>query len=311
MLCRMCLGTLILSVALLLAASIPGLAKKSRTVALTRDVVLNGTNLPAGQYVIRWEAHRLRATVEFVRGEKVVLSTQCTFEDRRKKYLFDSVLYDTASDRTMTISEIRFAGSSEVLVVERANLKITLRMYNYAISRDLLARSEGEATAILNQAGLEVAWVDCPLATTELENYPSCQEPMGTADFVLKILTAQEADRFPTHKEAMGRALECTRDQIGCSAYVFHRDVQELARYGDATESQLMGHALAHEIGHLLLGPNSHTAIGVMRSHWRRQDLQTIATAYLFFTDQQSRRIRDEVSARNTIQQDELARAKK
>jgi hypothetical protein len=308
---RMYLGTLILSVALLPAAGVPGLAKDSRHLTLHHDAVLSGTSLPAGEYVVRWEAHRPRASVEFVRGKKVVLSTQCRFEDRGKKYLSNSVLYGTAPDGTMTISEIRFAGSSEVLVVERANLKIRLRMYNYGISHGLLSRSEGEATAILNQAGLEVAWVDCPLTTTELENYPGCQEPMGTADFVVKILTAGESERFSTHQEVLGQALECPRDQIGCSAYVFYRDVQGLARHEGAAESQLLGHALAHEIGHLLLGPNSHTAIGVMRAQWHRQDLQTISRAYLFFTDQQSRRIRDEVSARNTIQQGELARAKK
>jgi hypothetical protein len=307
----MYLGTLILPTALLLAAGVPGFAKNSRTVVLTRDVVLGGTTLPAGLYVIRWEAHRPSATVEFVRDKKVVLSTPCTFEERGEKYAYDSVVYGGTTNGAMTIREIRFAESSEVLVVERANLKITLRMYNYGISHRLLTRAEGEAAAILNQAGIRVAWVDCPLTTTESGNYADCGEPIGTADFVIKVLTAGEVDRFCTHPDVLGQALECPRNQTGCSAYVFHRSVQELARYGDASESQLLGHALAHEIGHLLLGPNSHTAFGVMRAQWRRQDLQTIARAYLFFTDQQSWRIRDEVSARNTLQQDELARARK
>jgi hypothetical protein len=109
-------GTLILSVALLLACGLPGLAKDSRTVALTHNVVLNGTTLPAGKYVVQWEAQNPQATVEFARGHKVVLSTQGKFEDRGKKYESNTVVYDTASDGTSTISEIRFAGSSEVLV---------------------------------------------------------------------------------------------------------------------------------------------------------------------------------------------------
>jgi hypothetical protein len=54
--------------------------------------------------------------VEFARGRKVVLSTEGRFEDRGKKYNSNTVVYDTAADGTMTISEIRFAGSSEVLV---------------------------------------------------------------------------------------------------------------------------------------------------------------------------------------------------
>lgn len=113
---RKYLGTSILSVALLLASGIPGLAKNSRTVALTRDAVLAGKTLPEGNYVVQWEAHSPRAAVEFAQGHKVVLSTEGRLEDRGKKYSSTTVVYDTAPDGSMTISEIRFAGSSEVLV---------------------------------------------------------------------------------------------------------------------------------------------------------------------------------------------------
>jgi hypothetical protein len=113
---RKYLGTSILSVALLLASALPGFAKDSRAVTLTHNVVLSGTTLSAGQYVVRWEARSPGASVEFARGHKVVLSTEGRFEDRGKKYDYDSVVYDTAADGTMTISEIRFAGSSQVLV---------------------------------------------------------------------------------------------------------------------------------------------------------------------------------------------------
>ena len=113
---RKYLGTSILSVALLLASGIPGLAKNSRTVAVTRDAVLSGKTLPAGTYVVQWEAHSPQAAVDFAQGHKVVLSAEGRFEDRGKKYSSTTVVYDTAPDGSMTISEIRFAGSSEVLV---------------------------------------------------------------------------------------------------------------------------------------------------------------------------------------------------
>jgi hypothetical protein len=113
---RKYLGTSILSVALLLASGIPGLAQNSRTVALSHDFVLSGTSLPAGTYVVRWEAHSPQATVEFARGHKVVLSTEGRIENRGKTYHSNAIVYDTASDGARTISEIRFAGSSEVIV---------------------------------------------------------------------------------------------------------------------------------------------------------------------------------------------------
>lgn len=113
---RKYLATVILSAALFLASGISSAAKESRNLALNQDAVLSGTTLPAGKYIVRWEAHSPGATVEFARGHQVVLSTECKLEDRGTKYSSNSVMYDTAADGTRTIGEIRFAGSSEVLV---------------------------------------------------------------------------------------------------------------------------------------------------------------------------------------------------
>lgn len=197
--------------------------------------------------------------------------------------------------------------------VLRVGPMIRLRIYNYGISRTLLLRSESEATTILNHAGLAAGWVDCPLSAQESSSYPACLNTRGNADFTIKILTARDAQRIALHQNAIGQALECLGDRNGCSAYIFYRDVKELARERDASESQLLGHALAHEIGHLLLGANSHTSEGIMRANWRQPELDTIARAHLFFTEEQSKRMRDEVLAlsldehdqtRNTAAQD-------
>ena len=113
---RKSLGTSVLSVALLLASGIPALAKDSRAVTLSHDVVLNGTTLPAGKCSVRWETHSPEATVEFVQHHKVVLSTEGRVEERSKGYDHDAVVYNTAPDGTMSLVEIRFAYSNKVLV---------------------------------------------------------------------------------------------------------------------------------------------------------------------------------------------------
>jgi hypothetical protein len=113
---RKFLGTSALSVALLLAAGIPGLAANSGTVTLHHDAVLNGTSLAAGRYSVQWESHSPEATVEFVQHHDVVLSTEARVEQRDKKYDRNAVVYNTAPDGTMSLAEIRFAGSSKVLV---------------------------------------------------------------------------------------------------------------------------------------------------------------------------------------------------
>jgi hypothetical protein len=113
---RKCFGTGVLSLVLLLAARVPALAKNSRTIVLSQDAVVSGKTLPAGEYVVQWQAHSPQANVEFAQGRKVVLSAEGRFEDRGKKFNSTTVLYDSDSNGSKIISEIRFAGSSEVLV---------------------------------------------------------------------------------------------------------------------------------------------------------------------------------------------------
>ena len=172
-------------------------------------------------------------------------------------------------------------------------MTITLRVYNYAhIPPALLSHAEDEATTIFRQAGVEAAWVDCPLSGAELDRFPGCQQPMGRADFALRILSAAMTERAPAGGEALGFALPCPEDLTGCHAEVFYLRITDWASGAEISAYQLLGHAMAHEIGHLLLGPNSHSRNGIMRAQWNRDDLRVIARASLRFTPEQTERLR-------------------
>jgi hypothetical protein len=60
----------------------------------------------------------------------------------------------------------------------------------------------------------------------------------------------------------------------------------------------LLGDVLAHEIGHLLLGSNSHSVSGIMSAHWYGDELRRISEATIFFVPSQSRTIRDRLASR-------------
>ena len=109
----------ILLMALVTISGVAATAKDSRQVTLPHDAVLNGTALPAGQYSVSWEAHGTEAKVEFARGHKVLLSTEGTLEDRGQRYRTNTVIYATAPDGTLTLSEIRFAGSNQAVVLKQ------------------------------------------------------------------------------------------------------------------------------------------------------------------------------------------------
>jgi len=54
--------------------------------------------------------------VHLMQERKLVVSTEGRLEQRDKKNFCDSVVYDTQPDGSVTLLEIRFAGSNKVLV---------------------------------------------------------------------------------------------------------------------------------------------------------------------------------------------------
>jgi hypothetical protein len=59
----------------------------------------------------------------------------------------------------------------------------------------------------------------------------------------------------------------------------------------------LLGAVSAHELGHLLLGSNSHSRIGIMEPRWRLEGLRNVGMGRLLFTSEQARSMRNRISA--------------
>ena len=175
---------------------------------------------------------------------------------------------------------------------------ITLRVYDYVrLNRPTLLAAEEEAAAILAQAGLEAHWVDCPTSGTELDNYPDCPSTWKANDFVLRVLPKAMVELRAKWQEALGSTPEC--DAVGtCATSIFHDRVKSMAEGANATLQVLLGRAMAHEIGHLLLGANSHSRTGIMRASWSGRDLSLDGRPYLLFTPEQSRRMKARLTER-------------
>jgi hypothetical protein len=62
---------------------------------------------------------------------------------------------------------------------------------------------------------------------------------------------------------------------------VFYDRVQQISRQ-TVNEGMVLGHAIAHELGHLLLGVDAHSPEGLMRAHWTSRDLALAAQGKLF-----------------------------
>jgi hypothetical protein len=60
----------------------------------------------------------------------------------------------------------------------------------------------------------------------------------------------------------------------------------------------ILGCVIAHEVGHLLLGTNSHSGSGVMQQRWERRQIRQAMTGTLLFTPEQAKLIQAEMQKR-------------
>jgi hypothetical protein len=69
------------------------------------------------------------------------------------------------------------------------------------------------------------------------------------------------------------------------------------AGYHAATDV-VLGAAIAHEIGHLLLPHDSHSKSGIMRAEWNQSDFRNAKSGGLLFTADQAAQIRGRLVAK-------------
>jgi len=116
-------------------------------------------------------------------------------------------------------------------------------------------------------------------------------------DFGLRVMPNAMVDSAGKWQDALGVAY----DNDGLFAHlanVFYDRVNSFSQGGSATLPVLLGRAMAHEIGHLLLGTHSHSSKGIMRPFWSDRDLRLVASPYLLFTPDQSRQMKTRLAAR-------------
>jgi hypothetical protein len=104
-------GLLILALTLSLSA----FAKpKSESITLFQDASVSGTNLPAGDYVVKYDVTGSNAQVKFMKGNKEVATANGQVKTLSKKAGSTQVVLNTEGS-ARTISEIDFGGKDTAI----------------------------------------------------------------------------------------------------------------------------------------------------------------------------------------------------
>jgi len=171
---------------------------------------------------------------------------------------------------------------------------VTLLVYNNAQAPvATLAQAELEAGRILGKAGVRAVWLDCFDRHSAADPQDLCHRAREPIDVVLRVLPGHGKNRFPD--TLFGITF------LPTLASVYYDYAVRLANSDDEVPT-ILGCAIAHEVGHLLLGPNSHSAGGIMHGEWGPKEFRLALMGGLLFTSQQSKVIQAEAQRRMTLQ---------
>lgn len=156
------------------------------------------------------------------------------------------------------------------------------------VSPAVLDKAEGETARIFRRANIDVTWVNCQGKVAG----DACRVPPSTNQFVLHIVPNGK-----TSGDSVFGVAFLGPDGRGKYCDVFFNLIEEAHRKSGANLPRLLGAVVAHEFGHLLLGSQAHSWMGVMEPVWEEQSMRQVEMGTLLFTREQSARMKERIDS--------------
>jgi len=177
---------------------------------------------------------------------------------------------------------------------------LVVRTYSTGtVARQDLRAARNFTESIFTDAGITVSWVDCDDTIQKpVDGIMRCNQTIGTGDVVLRIRRSGLVDG--NRYSSMGYSLvnRQTGGALPVFSTVFADRVASTARSASVDARRLLGYAIAHEIGHLLLDDPRHPDAGLMRAIWSRSELRRNRTTDWRFARAEAETMRSAVTSR-------------
>ena len=115
---RKIVGFVVITLALLSVIGVEAAGAKSQNVLVPYEGTLVGKRLTSGTYQVKCETHGPSATITFSMGGKVVATVEGKVVNSSAKYSTNAVIYETKSDGSRAVVELRLTQPSQDVVFE-------------------------------------------------------------------------------------------------------------------------------------------------------------------------------------------------
>jgi hypothetical protein len=170
---------------------------------------------------------------------------------------------------------------------DSGSVSLTISVFNDAgVSPSVMAQARDRAGFILRHSGISLIWLDCGTPANR---------PLDSGCSAISFPEHLSVRLVPTGsggtQDIFGRSFQDAEGQ-GSYAVVYFELLAASESIQEIGTGDLLGSVIAHELGHLLLGRDSHSPSGLMSPSWQTSQLRLAARGRLFFTNQEQDRIR-------------------
>jgi hypothetical protein len=162
----------------------------------------------------------------------------------------------------------------------------------------IMQRAQREAVWIFEDAGVQVEWIDCGFNRRQPDNHAST-----SAEAINVVIVSRETKALsPISPDVLGAVMrDNDAREVG---WVFFRRIERASEAYALDTGVVLGHAIAHEVGHLLLPRSTHGPSGLMRATWRMDDMRDAGQGHLRFSPAEAAIIRARLAARHALNPD-------
>ena len=122
------------------------------------------------------------------------------------------------------------------------------------------------ARKAMEPASIDIIWRLC--STPQV-----CNAPIAPGELAIRIVRSPGPRRY-NRLLPLGDAMLDTGSGRGVLATIYVDRVEWLAREAGTDSHVLLGRAIAHELGHLLLATTTHGPAGLMRALWSQEEVR-------------------------------------
>ena len=156
----------------------------------------------------------------------------------------------------------------------------------------VVSQAKSETDLVYRSAGVQIAWHDC-------EEFSDLASKPGAPWFVIRLRNDKPPKTVgPASLDVMGKAY--VENRGGYMADAYFQAIEDSAQLYNGDPGVLLGFVIAHELGHLILGPG-HAPDGVMQAAWGQKQIYALRQRWLTLSDKCGKRIRLALDARTKL----------